>query len=67
MSKKQPRIGRPPKYRDKLAKMRRKAEIYFPGASIDSVKAIASHLGAELGRKYTTRREDGGVICWRET
>lgn len=67
MKYKKRKSGRPPVYRHKLEAMKVRGYLYFHDASHNSVKAIASHLGNELKRTYTTQKEDSGVSCWRET
>lgn len=62
-----PKRGRPPKFLHKIMALKRGTQVYFAGASHDSVKAIASHAGKVSGRRHTTRAEDDGVIVWRET
>lgn len=54
-----------PIYGPKIKEMPRRSDIFFKGADNTSIKAIASRLGAALGRKYLTRKEDGGVRVWR--
>jgi len=60
-----PRVSFAPRIRD----MKPKSELYFAGASHDSIKAIASRVGASSKPKriYYTQSEPKGVIVWRET
>lgn len=64
---KTPRIGRPPVYIDRIRALKPKKQVYFAGADMDSIKAIASRVGKKLKRQFTNRSEDGGVIVWRES
>ncbi len=58
--------GRPPKYKHKILAMKVKTSLYLPGASPESIKAIACRAGLAAGRLYTTRRESAGVCVWRD-
>lgn len=53
-----------PRYTERLQKMSPRTDIFFPHASIASVKSIASRLSTNK-RKYITRRQGDGVRVWR--
>jgi hypothetical protein len=61
-----PRRGRPPIYKDRITALKRGKSVYFAGASQNSLKAIASHLGRFLGRTFTTEGYPDGVWVRRE-
>jgi len=46
--------------------MKVRGQLYFKGAKPTSIKSMAYDLGKRWGRTYTTRKENGGVMVWRE-
>lgn len=65
MNKRRP--GRPAIYLSKIVALKPRKSIYFAGADMGSIKAIACRAGKSLGRQFSNRSEDGGVIVYRES
>lgn len=44
------------------------AQLYFPAANPDSIKAMASRIGLSYKprRVYSTQKEKTGVVMWRD-
>ncbi len=51
---------------DKIRGLKRGQSLHFGYIEGISARAVASHIGNKLGRKFTTRRIDGGITMWRK-
>lgn len=53
----------------KIRAMKPQTQLYFAGASMESIKSIACRIGKASSprRIYYTQSETSGVIVWRET
>jgi hypothetical protein len=51
----------------RIKEMRAKSDILFEGESATSIKAVATRIAKDMGRKYYTAKEAGNVRVWRLT
>ena len=54
-----------PRYSARIKALNLRGRAFFSGTSHDSIKAIASRIGAALGRVYQTKKSAKGISVRR--